>query len=652
MVTGRRRSARLGAAAFVAGLVALLVAPAAFAPTASAQADASMLTVRGIDATEKDEVGVTFLWTGAPGDLQNLTIREDGEVKKVDALTDLRKTEKRIGTVVVVDLSGSMLDDGALTRAKEGISAMAEALPEGDQMAVVSFNDEVVVETPFTSDQDQLTSAIDGLAAPRDGKTATYDALRKASTLFASRPKLQPNVLLLTDGADDASTTSLEAARASIVTSGAALFAVDLAHDKATDTASIQSIIDRTGGTIVSGTSGNEVTKAFAAVNTTMRSQYVATYASSATQGSINVSVSVGSLEKGASYVVGSTVQGAATGQAVTADKALGPEWLRSSGGAALALGLIGLAAGLGAYAIGALATKDDTGLTAMLSPYDEGGAVADHDADTGLAQTALLQRAVEITEDFAQRQGFLEKVEHKLERADLPLRAAEAMFFYAAAVIVLGLLGLVGLGLMPGLLIMLLVALLPPAILSFLAGRRSKAFVGMLPDTLSLLAGSLRAGYSLMQGIEAVSQEVDEPMGKELRRVITEARLGREVEDAMDSVAERMDSPDFAWAVMAVRIQREVGGNLSELLMTVADTMVHRDRLRRDVAALTAEGKISAIILGCLPIGLGAFMWMSNPIYMAPLKDTGLGNILLGLSVVSILVGFAWMKKTITIKI
>ena len=87
--------------------------------------------------------------------------------------------------------------------------------------------------------------------------------------------------------------------------------------------------------------------------------------------------------------------------------------------------------------------------------------------------------------------------------------------------------------------------------------------------------------------------------MGRELRRVVTENRLGRPLEEALDAVAERMDSDDFAWAVMAIRIQREVGGNLAELLLTVADTMTQRERLRRDVATLTAEGKISAMVLG-----------------------------------------------------
>ena len=99
---------------------------------------------------------------------------------------------------------------------------------------------------------------------------------------------------------------------------------------------------------------------------------------------------------------------------------------------------------------------------------------------------------------------------------------------------------------------------------------------MSQLPDTLQLLSGSLRAGYSLQQGVEAVSQEVEDPMGRELRRVMVEARLGRPLETALDDAADRMASPDFEWAVMAIRIQREVGGNLAELL---------HDRLRDHAA-------------------------------------------------------------------
>jgi len=263
------------------------------------------------------------------------------------------------------------------------------------------------------------------------------------------------------------------------------------------------------------------------------------------------------------------------------------------------------------------------------------------------------VQRAVEITEQVAQDRGVLVKVEHSLERANLPLRAGEALFFYVVVVVVLTLLALILSGnLIIGLIVGLFAALTPVATVNFLAGRRRKQFMSLLPDTLSLLSGTLRAGYSLMQGVEAVSQEVAEPMGQELRRVVTEARLGRPLEEALDGVSERMASPDFAWAVMAIRIQREVGGNLAELLLTVADTMVQRERLRRDVQALTAEGRVSAMVLGILPIGLGAVMFVMNPDYAGKLISDGLGNVLLGLAVVSMLIGFAWMKKIINIEI
>jgi tight adherence protein B len=112
------------------------------------------------------------------------------------------------------------------------------------------------------------------------------------------------------------------------------------------------------------------------------------------------------------------------------------------------------------------------------------------------------------------------------------------------------------------------------------------------------------------------------------------------------------MDSPDFAWAVMAIRIQREVGGNLSELLMTVSETMTQRERLRRDVASLTAEGRISAYVLIALPLGLAGFLWSVNPDYIGRLFDVTMGQIMLGAAIVMMVVGYAWMMKIIKIAI
>jgi tight adherence protein B len=329
-----------------------------------------------------------------------------------------------------------------------------------------------------------------------------------------------------------------------------------------------------------------------------------------------------------------------------------GPDVLHSGTGKYLALGFTGLAAGLLVFAIALLSAKETNTLDDALLQYTSGGFMDNDDNDGGMAQTAFLQRAVQVTENFAEKQGFLTKVEGKLERADLPLRAAEAIFFCAAIIVILGLVTVFLAGPILALIVVVLGCVGPLATLGYLAGRRKKQFQAQLPDMLALLSGSLRAGYSLMQGVEAVGKEVGEPMGKELRRVVNEARLGRDLEESMEGVAERMDSDDFAWAVMAVRIQREVGGNLSELLMTVSETMISRERLRRDVASLTAEGKISAIVIGGLPVGLGLTMYVINPEYMEPLLTTSMGQGMLGAATLAALIGFAWMKKTITIKI
>jgi tight adherence protein B len=333
-----------------------------------------------------------------------------------------------------------------------------------------------------------------------------------------------------------------------------------------------------------------------------------------------------------------------------------GPGFLRSDVGKTIGLAGVLVGAILFTFGLVSVFVREDTGLSQALQPYSDGYVAEDDLADdegSALAQTAFLRRAVQATESFAERQGFLERTERLLEKADLPLRAGEALFFYAAGVLLLiGVAFALTSNLLGTFVVGLFAVMVPPAVVNYLANRKKRQFEALLPDTLQLLSSTLRAGYSMMQGVEAVSQEVSEPMGKELRRVVTEARLGRPLEEALEGVAERMGSDDFGWAVMAIRIQREVGGNLSELLMTVAETMTQRERLRRDVSALTAEGRMSAYVLGALPVGLGIFLYMMNPDYIGKLFDTGMGQVMLGLAILGIAIGFAWMFKIIKIEI
>ena len=317
-----------------------------------------------------------------------------------------------------------------------------------------------------------------------------------------------------------------------------------------------------------------------------------------------------------------------------------------------LGIGLAFVAATLLAYAVIRLVAREAPVLDSALRLYEVKQSGVDEAGDGALAETRIVRQAVEAVERMAERRGLLTRVEELLAGADLPFRPGEALFFSLAGV---GLVGTLALLLAPplvGLLLAAVIAVLPVTVLKFMAKRRRKKFVKQLPDTLQLLSGSLRAGYSLMQGVEAVSREVEDPMGRELRRVTVESRLGRPLEEALDDAAERLGSSDFTWTVMAIRIQREVGGNLSELLQTVAATMMDRTRLKREVAALTAEGKISAIILGFMPIGLGGSLYVMNRPYISLLFTEFIGQAMLGVATVMALIGFAWMKKIIKIEI
>jgi tight adherence protein B len=272
---------------------------------------------------------------------------------------------------------------------------------------------------------------------------------------------------------------------------------------------------------------------------------------------------------------------------------------------------------------------------------------------DEALAASPVLRRAVEVTADLARRKGALGSVERSLRAADVPVRPAELILAHLVASIVLPVVVLIATMSVPKAVFALVVAGLgPPMTLRFLAGRRRKSFGNQLPDVLTGLSGSLRAGRSIGQAMEAMSREVQDPVGRELRKVVAEVRLGRTLHDALTDAAERVGSDDFRWAVLAMQIQAEVGGNLAELLDQVASTMRERTRMRLEVKALTAEGRASALMLVILVPALGGAMAAMNAQYMAPLFSTSTGRIMLGICVVMIGSGYFWMNSMVKIDV
>lgn len=181
---------------------------------------------------------------------------------------------------------------------------------------------------------------------------------------------------------------------------------------------------------------------------------------------------------------------------------------------------------------------------------------------------------------------------------------------------------------------------------------KRSKNFEAGLPDALMLMASSLRSGFSLDQAIVAASDQAESEVSDELRRAVQEIRIGSPLEAALDRISERMDSADFRWVVTALRIQRKSGGNLAELLITVSHTVRQRAQMGREVAALTAEGRLSAYVLIGLPLVLFAFLMLTQPTYLAPLWQTPTGLMVVAVGVVMLLVGWLLMKRLVQVDV
>ncbi|MCW2684044.1 MAG: Type secretion system domain protein [Blastococcus sp.] len=236
------------------------------------------------------------------------------------------------------------------------------------------------------------------------------------------------------------------------------------------------------------------------------------------------------------------------------------------------------------------------------------------------------------------------------LERAGMSMKLPDFVLAVGLTTLVLGALGFLLGGFFLGLLALVAVPFGAKLLLGFRASRRQAAFADQLDDSLQLMAGSLRAGHSLLRSVDSVASEADAPTAEEFSRIINETRVGRDLNDALDEVAERMGSDDFTWVAQAIAIHREVGGNLAEVLDAVGHTIRERNQIRRQVKALSAEGKLSAIVLMALPFGVTGFISLTNPGYLAKFTESAVGYGMLGGAVVMLLVGALWLKKTVAI--
>jgi len=190
-----------------------------------------------------------------------------------------------------------------------------------------------------------------------------------------------------------------------------------------------------------------------------------------------------------------------------------------------------------------------------------------------------------------------------------------------------------------------------PLLVLRLAAVRRRKAFDRQLPDVLSTIASTLRAGHGLRPAIRAIADDGSPPASEEFSRVLGEERLGRPLDQALTGMCERIGSPDMEYVATAVNVQSQVGGSLAGLFDTLSETVRERQRHARKVRALTSMGRMSAVMLVCLPFGLAALMTLISPSYMAPFYKTSTGHILIGFCLASMTLGALLLKRIVNVR-
>ncbi|MGK2930121.1 MAG: type II secretion system F family protein [Acidimicrobiales bacterium] len=611
---------------------ALVLAPAA--PVAAQTG--GELVVEGIDASGFPLVRAVVEGPPVAGELDDaFVLTENGEPISVDVVR-LRSDEMNV--VVALDISGSMGGE-PLERAKAALGDLLDTLPESVPVSVVTFGDGADVLTPFSVNRAITREAVGGLVAA--GQTALYDAIQLSLNQLTFQGGSSA-LVVLADGADTFSTASIDDTVANLEATEVEVSFVAL-QTPDYNPAGFEQMATAAGGDVLTVDQAAQFSDAMTSVAAGLGTSYELRWRSASTGDAAEIAVALASDP--AVSVTSDYAHEAVTGYVADVATATRTE----DGAGIFSSSLIPIVA--------ALLVSAGTAVILWMMRNSATAVERREERSSSKESRKLVRkkrlddvqgRLNDISAQVLETNDRGRSLDDTLDRAGLAIRSNE--FVVACAAILLASL-LVGV-LLFGIPFFLLGALFPaagiPLTLKVLTARRRKAFINQLGDTLQLITGSLTAGYGLGQTLDAVSREAESPTKEEFARVVMETRLGRSLEDALDAMSRRINAPDFDWVVDAIKIQSSVGGNLSEIIEQVGETIRARVRIKRQVDALTAEGKISALVLFFLPFGLCGFIFISNPTYIEPLYTSGIGFVLLGVAGLMLSVGGLWLKKLV----
>ena len=619
-------------------LVPLLVAAPVGATTATEDAGISYVERNG-----KDLQILVSVPPDASVDTDDVAVTIDGVDSEASAAPADSTTSVRRTAVLVIDTSNSMAGE-RFEAAQEAASLFLDTVPDDVYVGVVSFDGDIDEALPPSLDREDAHDVIEGLEL--SPQTRLYDGVQAGLDAVGSDGQRQ--LLVLSDGADT-SDTVLETTTSAITDSGVQVNVVGL-EQRGRAIEALDALSEAGEGSLINSDS-RALQQAFSDQADILARQVLVTARIpeevTATDATVTVSLASdsGTLVAEAFSPIGKAVAEVPVLPAPERTMVLANSWMYG-GLAALCVGLLVL--------LMAVAPRKRKQLQAdeLALTYTAHVTRGSHRADTPQGQAGQVTEAAEKV--LQANQTLESRIAERLDGAGNPFKPAEWVVLHTAVFIGAGAVGMLlgGGSIVLGILFLAVGAIGPWMFLGFKRGRRRKAFESSLPDTLQLMSGSLAAGLSLAQSVDTIVREGTEPIASEFRRVLIETRLGISLDDALAAVADRFESRDFSWVVMAIRIQRQVGGNLAELLDTVAATMREREYMRRQVAALAAEGKLSAWVLGGLPPGFMLYLFMANREYVMPMFTEPLGWLMLAGAGMILGVGVFWMSRLVKVEV
>jgi tight adherence protein B len=537
--------------------------------------------------------------------------------------------------LLAVDNSQSMTG-GPLREAKRAAEKFLMGQRRAGATGLVAFAHEALALTRPDAAKSDVGRALSALAPDVQTGTSLYDAVELSAARLQRMSNGTRILVLLTDGRDLGSNGSLSEAIAAAQRANVVVYSI--AAGTRADRQPLEALASATGGRLFDAARATKLSATYSTLSRELDRTWQLSYLSNARPGD-RIRLTVRAAEASATTTLRIPEEGDNGGllPASIARSSLAPVAIIAL--AALLFGLAGLVV---------VRRRRKSELSRLLESYVK---TADHGEDTE-ERPGRFESLLDWTESSMADLPGTKRVAGTLERSGLKLRVGHLPYLGGAASLVFGILGtIVGAPSILVLLLMLVGFLAPLPALMIAAHRRTKAFDRQLPDVLATIASTLRAGHGLRMALKAIVDDGSPPASEEFSRVLGEEKLGRPLDQAIDAMCNRIGSPDLAYVATAINVQSQAGGSLASLFDTLSETVRERQRHARKVHALTSLGRMSAIVLTLMPIGLAALMTLISPSYMTPLYTTTGGHILMVLCLTSMAVGALILKKIVSVR-